>query len=208
MKSLTEIDPRINIAKAADGSVPGIPKPVIIRVGKFNEEAAKKFNEDMSAAHNTGQSIIPVVIDSYGGEVYSLLSMISDIENSQIPVATICIGKAMSCGSVLLTCGDEGHRYMDARGTVMIHDVSSMEWGKNEEIKAGAREVDRLQKLIFGIMAKNCGHDRKYFLDKIHERSHAEWYLTARTTKQNNIVNHIGVPVMKTKVSVEMEIEA
>ena len=44
--------------------------PVIIRVNDFNEDAAKKFQAEIAAAHNTGQDVIPVVIDSYGGEVY------------------------------------------------------------------------------------------------------------------------------------------
>ena len=118
--------------------------PVIIRVNKFNEESAKKFSDEIGQAHNTGQKVIPVVIDSYGGQVYSLMSMIGAIKHSEIPVATIVEGKAMSCGAVLFTFGEEGMRFMDPNATVMIHDVSSMDWGKVEELKAGAKEADRL----------------------------------------------------------------
>ena len=75
--------------------------PVIIRVNKFDEDAAKKFDEQISLAHNTGQKVIPVVIDSYGGQVYSLMSMISAIKHADLPIATIVEGKAMSCGAVL-----------------------------------------------------------------------------------------------------------
>ena len=53
--------------------------PVIVKVNKFNEESAKKFHQEMAAAHNSGQKVIPIVIDSYGGQVYSLMSMISAI---------------------------------------------------------------------------------------------------------------------------------
>ena len=123
--------------------------PNIIYVNKFNEETAKDFIEAMINAQNTGQSIIPIVIDSYGGEVYSLLKMIDMIKASKVPVATICMGKAMSCGAVLLTCGAEGHRYMAPTATVMIHDVASFAMGKVEEIKADAKESDRLNKIIF-----------------------------------------------------------
>ena len=63
--------------------------PVIIRVNKFDEKSAKEFAEDIAKAHNTGQSIIPVIIDSYGGQVYSLMSMVASIKNSELPVATI-----------------------------------------------------------------------------------------------------------------------
>ena len=110
--------------------------PVIIRVNKFDEESAKEFASQVSLAHNTGQNVIPIVIDSYGGQVYSLMSMIAVIKNSELPVATIIEGKAMSCGAVLFTFGEEGMRFMDKDATLMIHDVSSAQWGKVEEIKA------------------------------------------------------------------------
>lgn len=41
------------------------------------------------------------------------MSMVSDIKHSRIPVATIVQGKAMSCGAILFSCGEEGMRYMD-----------------------------------------------------------------------------------------------
>ena len=130
--------------------------PVVIRVRKFDEAAAKAFSDTMANALNTGQPIVPVIIDSYGGQVYSLMSMISDIKHSRIPVATIIQGKAMSCGAILFSFGTEGHRYMDPDATMMIHDVSSMGWGKVEEIKADAEEVERLNQKVYRMMAKNC----------------------------------------------------
>ena len=51
----------------------------------------------------------------------------------------------MSCGAILFSFGVDGMRYMDPDATVMIHDVSSMGWGKVEEIKADAKEVERLK---------------------------------------------------------------
>ena len=100
--------------------------PVVIRVRSFTEAAAKEFSNLVTKAQNTGQPVLPVIIDSYGGQVYSLMSMISDIKHSKIPVATIVQGKAMSCGAILSSFGAEGKRYMDPDSTVMIHDVSSM----------------------------------------------------------------------------------
>ena len=60
-------------------------EPVIITVNKFDEESANEFATLISAAQNTGQSIVPVVIDSYGGEAYALLSMIASLKSSKIP---------------------------------------------------------------------------------------------------------------------------
>ena len=63
--------------------------PIVIRVKKFDEASAKEFSDKMSKAQNTGQPVVPIIIDSYGGQVYSLMSMIADIRASRITVATI-----------------------------------------------------------------------------------------------------------------------
>ena len=179
--------------------------PVVIRVRKFDEAAAKTFSDTMANAQNTGQPIVPVIIDSYGGQVYSLMSMISDIKHSRIPVATITQGKAMSCGAILFSFGTEGHRYMDPDATIMIHDVSSMGWGKVEEIKASAEEVERLNQKVYRMMAKNCGQPEDYFLNIVHEKSHADWYLDADECKKHNMTNHLHIPELKIKASVTFD---
>jgi ATP-dependent Clp endopeptidase proteolytic subunit ClpP len=179
--------------------------PVVIRVNKFDEKAAQDFSKDVARAQNTGQPVLPVIIDSYGGQVYSLMSMISDIEHSRIPVATIVQGKAMSCGAILFSFGVDGMRYMDPDATVMIHDVSSMGWGKVEEIKADAKEVERLNQKIYRMMAKNCGHHEEYFLDIVHEKGHADWFLDAKETKRHKLANKLKVPEMKIAVKVQFE---
>ena len=181
--------------------------PVVIRVRKFDEAAAKEFSEQVSKAQNTGQPIVPVIIDSYGGQVYSLMSMISDIKHSKIPVATMIQGKAMSCGAILFSFGTPGHRYMDSDATLMIHDVSSSGWGKIEEIKADVKEAERLNKKIFRMMAKNCGQEEDYFLDIIHDKGHADWYLDYKEAKRHKIANHDHIPTMKITANVKFEIE-
>ena len=181
--------------------------PVTIRVNKFTEESAAEFQRKMAMAHNTGQEIIPVIIDSYGGQVYSLMAMISAIKNSELPVATIVEGKAMSCGALLFSFGTEGHRYMDPYATVMIHDVSAGPIGKIEELKANSEEANRLNEQVFRMMAQNIGKSEKYFLKRIHEKGHADWYLTPQECKKINLANHLRVPVLNIKINVEMELE-
>lgn len=181
--------------------------PTIIRVRKFNEEAANKFSVELSKAQNSGQPVVPVIIDSYGGEVYSLMSMISDIKHSKVTVATIIQGKAMSCGAVLFSFGAEGYRYMDPDATLMIHDVSSMGFGKVEEIKADAAETERLNQKLYTMMAENCGHHKDYFLDIIHEKGHADWYLDVDDARKHRLANHASVPTLKIAANVQFNFE-
>ena len=119
--------------------------PVIICVNEFNEENANQFIKEIGLAHNTGQPIIPVVIDSYGGDVYALSRMIDAIKNATLPVATIVEGKAMSCGAILMTYGTKGYRYCNGDATVMMHDISSGAFGKIEEVRSSFKETERLQ---------------------------------------------------------------
>ena len=181
--------------------------PVIVRVNEFNNKAAKEFESQMTQAHNTGQSVIPVVIDSYGGQVYSLMSMISSIRHAEKPVATIIEGKAMSCGALLFSFGEEGMRFMDSDATLMIHDVSTSVWGKVEEIKADAAEADRLNQKLYKMMSRNCGKHDEYFLDLIHEKSHADWFLDAEEAKSHNLANQIRVPKFNVTVDINIDFE-
>ena len=181
--------------------------PIIIRVNKFDEPAVKKFHQEMAQAHNTGQKVIPVVIDSYGGQVYSLMAMISAIKHAELPVATIVEGKAMSCGAILFSFGDQGLRFMDPDATVMIHDVSSMKHGKVEEIKASAEEMERLNQKVYTMMARNCGKRDDYFLKLVHKKGHADWYLDSEEAKKHNLANQIRVPTLKIKIDVDIEFE-
>jgi len=203
MRRQLTVDPRIKQKKADIA----LELPVIIHVTDFTESSAKTFASDMQRAHETEQPVIPIVIDSYGGKVDALMSMMSEIKNAEVPVATICQSKAMSCGSILLTCGTEGYRFMDPNARVMIHDVSNMAGGKTEEIKSDAAETDRLNKMVFAIMAQNCGKEKNYFLNLIHEKAHAEWYLTAKEARRHGIINHIRVPALKIHIGVDINFE-
>ena len=181
--------------------------PIIIRVNKFDEESAKKFNDSVAQAHNTGQDVIPVVIDSYGGQVYSLMSMISAIKSAEIPVATIVEGKAMSCGAILFSFGDEGRRFMDPNATLMIHDVSSGMLGKIEELKADVKEAERLNDIVYKMMAQNCGKADNYFTKLVDKKKHADWYLDASEAKKHNLANHLRVPKLTIDIDVNIGFE-
>jgi len=182
-------------------------QPVIIRVNKFDENSAKEFASRMAMAHNSGQKVIPVIIDSYGGQVYSLMSMVASINSAELPVATIVEGKAMSCGAVLLSCGEQGLRFADPNATIMIHDVSSGGRGKIEELKADVAEADRLDEKIFTMMARNCGKKDDYFKKKVFNKKHADWFMSAEEAKKHGLVNQLRLPKLNIKIDVDIDFE-
>ncbi len=181
--------------------------PIVIRVNEFDEESATDFAVNMSKAQSTGQSVVPVIIDSYGGQVYALMSMISAIKASKIPVATIVEAKAMSCGALLFSFGAHGYRFIAPDATLMIHDVSLGTHGKIEEIKSDAKQGEALNQKVYRMMAANCGREPTYFLDLIHSKGHADWYLDADETLHHGLANHIRVPEMRLTVEVKYKLD-
>lgn len=178
--------------------------PKTILVNEFTEASAKQFYVDMSIAENSKQEIIPIVIDSFGGQVYSLLSMIDCIRSSKKKIATVSLGKSMSCGAILFSCGSEGFRFISPFSTLMIHDISSWVYGKAIDIKMEEKEVSRLNDLVYMIMDRNCGHEEGYFQKIVHDKKgHADWHLTAEEVVEHKLANHIRIPRFEINVTVE-----
>lgn len=190
-----------------DSETGDIKPPLIVRVNNFDDESVEKFAKHMTAAAETGQPIIPIVIDSYGGDVYALLAMIDIIKSARVPICTVVQGKAMSCGAVLASCGTEGFRFIGQNATIMMHDVSSSSsTKKSEEIKVDAKETERLNEIFYQTLARNCGKADDYFTKIANVKHHADWYMTPQEAVRHNIVNHIGVPQLNMTVSVTFKL--
>ena len=199
----SNIDSNIKIKKIEDLC----DLPIYVHVNKFDDAAVKIFEKEVQYAENHNQAEIPILIDSFGGQVYSLLAMVDILKHVKKPIATVVVGKAMSCGAVLFSCGADQRRFVAPNATIMIHDVSSGTYGKVEDMKVDVAEADRLNKLVYNLMAKNCGHNSNYFLDIVHDKGHADWYLTADDAIFHKLANKIHVPRFNVKVSLETSFE-
>ena len=179
----------------------------VVHVSEFTPESAAHFYAQMIMVQNSAQPIIPVVIDSFGGQVDALVTMVDVIRMMKKPVATIAIGKAMSCGAVLLSCGSPRMRYVAPNARVMVHDVSSGALGKAEEILSSAQEVKRLQDWTMQVLDTNCGKQSGFFNEKLKEKDRADWYMTADECIEIGIADKIGVPTLEVAVKLEMKVK-
>jgi ATP-dependent protease ClpP protease subunit len=82
-----------------------------------------------------------------------------------------------------------------------------MDFGKVEELKAGAKEADRLNSKIYSMMARNCGKKDDYFMKIVDKKKHADWFLDAEECKSHDLANHLRLPTMTVDVSVSIEVE-
>jgi ATP-dependent Clp protease protease subunit len=178
---------------------PEIIKPEDIKaiyVNKFNEESLAKFVESLTLLESSPEiEVIPVYIDSYGGSVHTLIAMVDIIQSCSKPVATIALGKAMSCGALLLASGTKGYRFASPGCDIMIHEVSSISAGKMEDIKVDVKQTIKLNNHIFRLLQEASSQNQKDFFKKAcAKRKNTDWYLGAKEFKKLGLIDHIGVP--------------
>jgi len=126
-------------------------------------------------ADKSGEEI-KFYIDSPGGVVSSGMVIYDTMKMLKSPVATICMGLAASMGSILLSGGVKGRRFIYPHGEVMIHQPSLGGYmqGVSADLEIQAVQTKRVKELGARILAENCGKtfgqimkdfDRDYWMD-------------------------------------------
>lgn len=126
-------------------------------------------------ADKSGEEI-KFYINSPGGVVTSGMVIYDTIKMLKSPVSTICMGLAASMGSILLSGGVKGKRYIYPHGEVMIHQPSLGGYiqGVSADLEIQAKQTKRVKDIGAKILADNCGKtvqqimkdfDRDYWMD-------------------------------------------
>ena len=102
---------------------------------------------------------IKFYINSPGGVVTSGMVMYDTMQMIKSPVSTICMGLAASMGSILLSGGVKGRRFIFPHGEVMIHQpsIGGHMQGVSADLEIQAAQTKRVKDISAGILAENCG---------------------------------------------------
>lgn len=133
---------------------------------------------------------INIYINSYGGEVYEGLALISLIKNMQEKgyiINTYSESKSMSMGFVIFCVGT--NRYMSRYSTLMYHSVSSMTYGKVQDMIVDLDETIRLDELIKSIILEYTDIDIE-ILDEV-TRCKKDWYINSDEALKYKIATEI-----------------
>jgi ATP-dependent Clp protease protease subunit len=102
-------------------------------------------------------------------------------------VATICTGMAASMGAVLLCAGAEGKRSALKHSRVMIHQPLGGAQGQASDIEITAREIQKLKKELYDIIATHSKQDYK----KVWEDSDRDYWMTSGEAKEYGMVDEV-----------------
>ncbi|HMH24250.1 MAG TPA: ATP-dependent Clp protease proteolytic subunit [Puia sp.] len=119
---------------------------------------------------------IKFYINSPGGIVTSGMIIYDTMKMLKSPVSTICMGLAASMGSILLSGGVKGRRFVFPHSEIMIHQPSLGGYmqGVSVDLEIQAKQTKRVKEVSARILAENCGKkieqvlkdfDRDYWMD-------------------------------------------
>lgn len=130
---------------------------------------------------------IQIYINSPGGSVYAGLGIYDTMQFIQPDVATICTGMAASMGAVLMCAGAPGKRSALPHSRVMIHQPLGGAEGQASDIEITAREIGKLKKELYDIIAKHSGQT----YEKVWECSDRDYWMIAEEAKAFGMVDEV-----------------
>ncbi len=130
---------------------------------------------------------IQIYFNTPGGSVYAGLGIYDTMQYINSDVATICTGLAASMGAVLLCAGAKGKRSSLPHSRIMIHQPMGGAEGQATDIEITAREIMKLKKELYQIIAHHSGNTLK----KIEKDADRDYWMTAVEAKSYGMIDEV-----------------
>lgn len=130
---------------------------------------------------------IQIYFNSPGGSVYAGLGIYDTMQYISCDVATTCTGLAASMSAVLLTAGTKGKRSALRHSRIMIHQPLGGAQGQASDIEITAREIQKLKKELFTIIADHSGNPYK----KVEKDSDRDYWMTAQEAMDYGMIDKV-----------------
>ncbi len=156
--------------------------------GQVDDNTAKHVVERMLYLNLVSpQKEIQLIINSPGGYVTSGFAIYDTMRSISSPVSTVCYGLAASMGSILLSAGTKGRRFILPHARVMIHQPSGGAGGSASDIEIQMDEIIKTRDLGARILAENCGQPT----EKVIKDFNRDFWLSSKESIEYGIVDEI-----------------
>ena len=130
---------------------------------------------------------ISIYINSPGGSVYAGLAIYDTMQFIRPDIQTICVGIAMSMGSLLLTAGAKGKRMSLPNSRILIHQPSAGFEGQSTDIEIHANEILALRRRIDELYALHTGQTT----ERVHDDMERDRYFTAQEAADYGLIDRV-----------------
>jgi ATP-dependent Clp endopeptidase proteolytic subunit ClpP len=142
----------------------------------------RKINKDLTS--------VTILLNSPGGDVVETLALIDYIrtikESEGVDTNIVCRGSAMSAAALLLAAGT-GLRAASKHSKIMVHQLSTFNMGKLEDVKSNAKFAEQLEEDCNTIMAECTNKDKKFW----KENQRTDYFLNAEDALELGIIDKI-----------------
>ena len=162
---------------------------IIFLGSEINEDVANIINAQLLYLNSITdkEEDIKMFINSPGGSCIDGLA-IYDVMNFIDPdVSTYCMGMCASMGSILVSSGAKGKRFILPNGEVMIHQVSGGAYGQFADMDIAVKHAGRIQETLYNILAENTG--KSY--DQIFKDADRDNWFSAQEAVDYGLVDKI-----------------
>jgi ATP-dependent Clp protease protease subunit len=130
---------------------------------------------------------ISIYINSPGGSIYSGLAIYDTMQFIKPDIQTICVGIAMSMGSLLLTGGAKGKRFALPNSRLLMHQPSAGFEGQATEIEIHAREILKVRERIDEIYAHHTGQT----VEQVHSDMERDRFFKAEEAVEYGLIDRM-----------------
>jgi len=149
----------------------------------LSQEGIHLRNE--AANQNREPASMYLHINSYGGSIFAGFSALDAVLASPVPVYTIVDGCCASAATLFSVAGKK--RYINKHGFMLIHQLSSVMWGKLKELKDEQQNLDRFMSMIKDVYKEFT----KVPQDKLDEILEHDLWFDAETCIKYGLVDEI-----------------
>ena len=155
--------------------------------GQVDDDSAKHVIDRLMYLDSMSDEDITLYINSPGGYVTSGFSIYDCMKSLKSDVSTVCTGFAASMGSIILSAGAKGKRFIQPHARVMIHQPSGGAKGPASDIEITAQEILKTKELSARLLAENCNQK----LEKILKDFNRDHWMGADESIAYGIVDQI-----------------
>jgi ATP-dependent Clp protease protease subunit len=130
---------------------------------------------------------INLYINCEGGDMTSMLAVYDTMQYIQAPVATTCVGQAISAGAVLLAGGAPGRRAVLPHTRVVLHQPAAQGQGTIPDLILQADEVVRIRAELEEILSFHTGQS----IETLRHDTDRDRVFTAKAAVEYGIVDTV-----------------
>lgn len=157
--------------------------------GSKDDPWGKGFNESEFLADFRkipSDSALDISINSFGGAVYTGLSIYSLLKAHKGQITFRIDGAAMSAATIITSV--PGAKVIMPRGSMMmIHKVSSVAIGTTDDMRKAADDMEKLEENLISIYVEKTGRTA----DEIKEKVNATTYFTAEEAVEFGLADEV-----------------